>query len=1097
MSLLHQLQDLVLMYNLPEPDYLCPLPSGADALIVFWDDQAAVVAGDGTAAPDGWRLFSCDPADAASLEAAVRALAAALGYVEPDVESGSAAPQAGAAPAAVQAAAASSDSGDRSDSDDGLTDQQREAVRHTGGPARILAGAGTGKTRVIVSRFHHLVSQGVRPERILALTFSREAARAMREAILPGLPGAARLWVLTFHSFCLKVLQEEGAAGVRLVKEAEGRAILEAVCAGETWHYYTGTRRQQLAEDAMALIGQAKDYLLTPDDVARYAEAFDAPNLADLARAYRLYQAELQRQGLAEFGDFIARAVTLLESDPQVAERWQKRFDHILVDEFQDTNLAQFRVLQILARPHGNLVVVGDDDQAIYHFRGATDRFLVDWDRYYPGAETYVVEENFRCPQPVLEAANALISQNPIRVAKRLFTTTKVDGFPQVRHWEMSTERQEAEAIAAEIDRRLQAGTGKPGDFAILCRSLQRMGADLAGALGRRGIPFRMVGAETAHPLVEETLSLLRLAARARAGGDWGGAEVSKAGITPAASAAAGSSVTAAPDPDLLRVMARRLDPPDLYRALQEGTLAPDPALRSWLDAYRSKPLPELVYEALRFLGHLRLSLKPTTADLERLSAARALQEAAAAAASLEELASMGISRQVPGDAVSLMTIHAAKGLEFPVVFVTGLGEGIFPVAVDSAQVFYTAEAIRTWLDQGAAALPGPGERLVQHLREERRLAYVALTRAERELILTRARQYDGEPVAPSRFLAEMQAPPAELKGAADPVSDARSYLLRVATGAESGDPTAVAAAANLLKTHPEAVPIRRQEAPAPFSGAESLRLSATSLEDYRQCPRRYYYAQVLRLEEEDSIALAFGTGVHAALERYHRALQAGERPTWDELSRWWQESLERPRFESDGQYQQFLDRGAHFLNRYYRWSQGRWARIREVEAWFEVPYADRHGRQHKTVGRYDLIAEKADGTVEIIDFKTGHRSGATKVNKRWTKNSENNIDRRLQLGLYHLAYFGDQTGPKNRVCFIFLRQPKDAFPDGLLPDFNEGEQAIGWAHTPESLGLIRERVDEIIEGVLANRFERTEDTSQCMFCTFRNACEVSPDDWF
>lgn len=1085
MSLLHRLQDLVMSYSLPEPDYLCPLPSGADALLVFWDDQAAVVASDcGTAAPEGWRLFPCDPADAASLEAAVRALGAALGYVEPSLghlDGSSGAPEAyGLADAAssdcgvgagAAPAAAPSDAGANPRPAGGLTEQQRAAVTHPGGPARILAGAGTGKTRVIVSRFHYLVSQGVRPERILALTFSREAARAMRDAILPGLSGAARLWVLTFHSFCLKVLQEEGDADIRLVKEAEGRAILEAVCAGETWQYYTGTRRQQLAEDAMALIGQAKDYLLTPDDVARYAEAFDQPGLADLARAYRLYQAELERQGLAEFADYIARAVALLENDPQVAARWQGRFDHILVDEFQDTNLAQFRVLQILARPHGNLVVVGDDDQAICHFRGATDRFLVDWERYYFGAGTYVVEENFRCPRPVLEAANALISQNPERVAKRLFTTTKVDGFPPVRHWETSTDRQEAEAIAAEIDRRLRAGTEQPGDFAILCRSLQRMGADLAGALSRRGIPFRMVGAETAHPLVEETLSLLRLATGAAAG--------------------------CAPDPDLLRVMARRLDPPALYRALRDRTLAPDSELQAWLDAHRDKPLPQLVYEALRFLGHLRLSLTPTTADLVRLSAARSLQEAAATVTSLAELEAVGMSRQVPGDAVSLMTIHAAKGLEFPVVFVTGLGEGIFPVAVDSAQVFYTAEAIRTWIDQGAAALPGPGERLLQHQREERRLAYVALTRAKQELILTHARQYSGEPVAPSRFLGEMQAPPAEAVDAADPVPDARAYLLRVATGAEPGDPTAVASAANLLKTNPEAVPIRRQEAPAPYTGAESLRLSATSLETYRKCPRRYYYAQVLRLEEEDSIALAFGTAVHAALERYHLALQAGDHPAWEDLSRWWQQSLERPRFESDGQYQQFLNRGAHFLNRYYRWSQGRWARILEVESRFEKPYTDRHGRQHQTVGRFDLIAETAEGSVEIIDFKTGDRSGSTKVNKRWTKNSENNVDRRLQLGLYHLAYFGDQTGPQNRVCFIFLRQPKDAFPNGLLPDFHEGEQAIGWAHTPESLALIRERVDEIIDGILANRFERTEDASQCMFCTFRHACEVSPDDWF
>lgn len=1053
MSLLHQLQELIMAYNLPEPDYSAPLPSGGHALLAYWDERMAVV--DKPTQAAGWRLFPCDPADPESLEEAVKHLAEALGYLSPEEETPDTPATADAAP-----------------QEPTLTDQQRKAVAHSGGPARILAGAGTGKTRVIVSRFHHLVAEGVKPERILALTFSREAARAMREAILPGLAAATRLWVLTFHSFCLKVLEGEGQTDLRLVKEEEERrALMAGVCEGQSWQHYTGGRQQRLVDDALTLIGHAKDYLLTPDELARYAAAFGQAQLADLAEAYRLYQAQLERQGGAEFADFISRAVALLEADPAVAARWQGRFDHILVDEFQDTNLAQFRVLQILTQPHGNLVVVGDDDQAIYRFRGATDRFLIHWERYYPDARTYKVEENFRCPAPVLEAANALIRRNPGRVAKELFTTTRVEGFPPVRHWEAKNEREEAEAIATEIARRLP--DARPGDFAILCRSLRRMGGELSQALERRGIPYRMVGEELSHPLVDETLALLRLTE----------------GVTPAATPGATQA-------DLVKIMARRLDPPALHQALRDGTLAPDDELQAWLESHRGLPLPELVYQALCFLGHLRITLSPTTADLARLSAARALQERAATATDLEELARPGDARQVPGDAVNLMTIHAAKGLEFPVVFVAGLGEGIFPVAVQSAPVFYTAEAIRTWVDQGESTAPDQGERLQQHIREERRLAYVALTRAKQELILTRARQYSGEPVEPSRFLAEMGAPPAQEVGGSDPLPDARTYLVQVAAGEEPGDPNRVTAAVRLMQADPKAVPLRRQEEPIPFTGRESLRLSATALETYRTCPRRYYYAQVLRLEEE-SIAFSFGQSVHATLEQYHRALQSGAQPTWSEVESWWQERLDPADCETQGQYQQLLARGQRFLERYYRWSQGHWRRILQVEDRFEVPYIDGKGRMHQLVGQYDLVAETADGAVEIVDFKTGHRKGATTVNKRPTKNSANNADRRLQLGLYYLAYFGGEVDPTARVRYIFLRHVNDKLPNGLLPDFDESEQAIGCPHTAPSLALIREQVDQIIDAILANRFDRTSDPKPCEYCSFGQLCEVSPHDWF
>jgi DNA helicase II / ATP-dependent DNA helicase PcrA len=972
------------------------------------------------------------------------------------------------------------------------TPGQRAAMEHGSGPARILAGAGTGKTTVIVGRFCHMVGQGVPPDRILTLTFSREAASALRDQILPALPAAAQLWISTFHSFCLKLLEMEGQMGLRLVPEAERQTMLAAVCEGQPWVYYGGTRRPLLVPEALTFIGQAKDYLLAPDDVERYAATAGDARLTDLARAYGLYQAELARQEAAEFSDFISRAVRLLEADPFAAARWRGRFDHILVDEFQDTNLAQFRLLQLLAGPGGNLVVVGDDDQAIYRFRGASDRYLVRFHESYPTTATYKVEANFRCPQPVLDVANQLIKFNgPDRVAKTLQSHAKKDGFPPVAHWEAQNEREEAEAVAAEIARRTCGGGASPADFAILCRSLRRSGGEFARALARRSIPYRMVGEEGLHSVTVQTLALLRLTR----------------GLN---------------TPDLLPVLAGRLGAQELYAALREagGNLAalaeagggPEPFrqavadLSAWLGAWRAKPLPDLVYQALKYLGHLALSLVPNARDVDRLMAARSLQEQATRAPHLDALlaaCALGTDRRhaAPGDAVTLMTVHAAKGLEFPVVFVTGLAEGLFPVAVDSTPVFYTAEVIRDWLDTpGAPALPDPGQRLLQHIREERRLAYVALTRAETELILTRARQYGQETPGPSRFLAEMGAPPPEGVSARiqDPVPDARSYLVRVAAGDVQPEVPQVAQSARLLAATPHAVPLRRQEPPQPFAGGVSLRLSATALEAYRNCPRRYHYAQVLRLPDEDSIALAFGDAIHTTLEQYHRAVKAGHSLSEAELTESLRQTLDRERCETDGQYRQLLARGEIFLKRYTGWAATYWQEIISAEDRFDVPFMDAAGRTHRLVGRYDLIARGPDGAVQIIDFKTGHRRGGTTVNKRPTKDSPNNPDRKLQLGLYYLAYFGGEIDPTARVTYIFLRHVDDRYPSGFSDTFNAGnEQVVGCGHTAESLQRIRQTTQDVIDGILANRFDRTDDDGQCHYCPFRDVCEVTPHGWF
>lgn len=958
----------------------------------------------------------------------------------------------------------------------GLNPEQRAAVETTDGPLLVLAGAGTGKTRVIVARFHHLVAQGVRPERILALTFSRAAAASMRRQVVGGLTGAGRLWVSTFHSFCLRLLQEEQGESPRLLQEPEAIAILAGLIDA-------GASVTLKADEAHSFIGQAKDQLIAPEEASAYARAAGNERLAGLAALYARFQAELAAQGAAEFADFISQAVHLLQRDAAVASRWQGRFDHILVDEFQDANHAQFRVLQILMQPHGNLMVVGDDDQAIYRFRGATDRYMLRFHHLIPGARDYQVQENFRCPEPVLQVANRLIKANGEgRVDKQLYTRTKTSGYPAVRHLEAPTEREEADAVALEIERRIRQGR-RPGEIAILLRSLRRSGGEFARALSERSIPYRLMGEEAPHPAAAQTLALLRL-------------------------------TRALTHQDLLAVLAGRVPPAELYAGLRQaggalaawleagagGSAAVQTAyaeLKGWLATTPGRSVAELTYEALRFLGHLRLSVTLTAADQTRLAAARRLQEAAAQANSLDELltaAPEGGSSGLTGGGVTLMTIHAAKGLQFPVVYVGALAEGRFPVEVEASPAFYVAEAIRDHIDAGAAVSLSAAERQAQHLLEERRLAYVALTRAEAELTLTRAQRYGGEAAQPSRFLLEMQAPPPQPVGGqvADPVSAARAFLIQAAEGARPTPVDQVEAAAAILRADGGAVPLRRQAEPAPFTANESLRLSASALETYRDCPRKYYYAYVLGLPQESNIYLAFGSALHDTLERFNRARMTGLLPDWPALHALWAEQMQPGAFESAGQFAQLAERGRIFLARYHTWLTGQTEQVLSVEGSFDLPYVDGQGREHRLRGRYDAIVRDAEGGEVIIDYKSGSRN-STGVNKRPTRGSAKNPDRKLQLGLYYLARHGGQVSPGARVAYILLRHSDDKPPRHFAQQFDEkGEQYIACSHSAESLSQIRADIDRVIDGILANDFTRQIDDWKCRSCPFVEQCEVS-----
>ena len=713
----------------------------------------------------------------------------------------------------------------------GLNDRQREAVTHAGSPLLILAGAGSGKTRVLTHRIAYLLATGrARAGQILAITFTNKAAAEMREraGVLVG-DDARRMWVSTFHSACVRLLRyEHEAAGLSssftIYDAQDSQRLIQMVLKAQDVDIKRFTPKM-VAER----ISDAKNELIGP---ARYAElAGKDPVSRIVAAAYVEYDKRMHASNALDFDDLIMRTVELLRDNPLIAEHYHRRFRHILVDEYQDTNHAQYVLVRALVGDGSDgvtpaeLTVVGDSDQSIYAFRGATIRNIEEFERDFTGARTILLEQNYRSTQNILSAANAVIARNTGRRAKNLWTASG-DG-ALITLDAADSEHDEARFVVGEIDRLADAGTDW-GDIAVFYRTNAQSRA-LEELLVRQGIPYRVVGGTRFYERreIKDALAYLQvisnqddtvaarrvlnvpkrgigakaeeaIAAHAarygisfgaalrhlwlRAGcpaGEGEGIDVDalarpvssdEAGAAPAdpASAATGEGAKptgereeatassqdsvereSAPDPasvpEVVGITARAAKSAAAFWGLIETLRAAEARGASQAD------ILEEVLDRTGYLAELRRSDDPQDASrVENLAELHSVAGAFVADAPtgtladfLERVALVADSDQVPaegerGGQVTLMTVHTAKGLEFPAVFVTGMEDGTFPHQ-------------RSLGDES-------------ELEEERRLAYVAITRARERLYLTRAavRSAWGTPqeMPPSRFLDDI---PAEL----------------------------------------------------------------------------------------------------------------------------------------------------------------------------------------------------------------------------------------------------------------------------------------------------------------------------------------------
>ncbi|MFD1716639.1 UvrD-helicase domain-containing protein [Georgenia deserti] len=683
---------------------------------------------------------------------------------------------------------------------EGLNPQQRAAVEHHGGPLLIVAGAGSGKTRVLTHRIAHLLATGrARPGEILAITFTNKAAAEMRERVTDLIgPSAQRMWVSTFHSACVRILRREhDTLGLRssfsIYDAADSQRLMTLVC-----RQLDLDPKRYPPKAFSRKVSDLKNELIDPDAFSAQVSGTNSFD-AKLAEAYRLYQDRLRQAHALDFDDLIMSTVHLLQAFPSVAEHYRRRFRHVLVDEYQDTNHAQYVLVRELAGGDkrergtsgvrgaadghgvdrdedgtvdgagagsglapGELTVVGDADQSIYAFRGATIRNILEFEQDYPQARTILLEQNYRSTQTILDAANAVISRNPGRKAKNLWTDAG-EG-PRIVGYVADSEHEEARFVAEEIDRLGDERGTRPGDVAVFYRT-NAQSRSMEEMLVRAGLPYRVVGGTRFYERreIKDAIAYLRavtnpddavnirriLNVPKRGLGDKAEsvlvahAERHRVSFGQAIADAAAEGADRDTTADVIGLTTRARTQVKAFHGL----------LTELRDMETSGAAPAEILDAALdrsgYLAELRASEDPQDATrVENLAELHAVADEfrdadpdGGLADFLERVSLVADADQLPDDdgdtgQITLMTVHTAKGLEFPVVFVTGMEDGTFP-----HQRSLTEE---------------------DELSEERRLAYVALTRARERLYISRAavRTAFGMPheLPASRFLEDIPA---------------------------------------------------------------------------------------------------------------------------------------------------------------------------------------------------------------------------------------------------------------------------------------------------------------------------------------------------
>jgi len=761
--------------------------------------------------------------------------------------------------------------------------EQVSAAALGGGPVRVVAGAGTGKTAVIAERFRRLVQSGASPGSILVMTFTERAANEMRTRIESLIDGPATA-VGTFHSIALSWLREDGRSvcvppGFRIVTGADRWILARELMWSIGDAALTGDERpDDLVGPVLQMLERMKQELVPIERLSAWAAATDDPERADVMRAcarlYAAYARECRKQGLLDFDDLLLMAVRMFEKNPAILRRYASRYAHVLVDEYQDLNLAQERLVELVAAGRDPFVV-GDDDQSIYRFRGASRASLERFVHSFPAARTVTLGTNRRSSRRIVTAASTLIANNVDRLAKDLKASA---AGPRVEVWRCEDGSSEAAAIALEATRLIEAGLD-PESIAVLCRT-NAIARPIAAAMASRGLPHVLIGGHGFHerPEVKDVVAMLRVIR-------------DPSDAIALARPAAGSLQALL---EALVPVARRLDVRDLFFDLMEQSRYPvTTAVSRFAEniAEFCEVSPDHSLEA--FMRHLDLVLLSGEDD--------------------------DPAGDETADAIQVMTIHQSKGLEFDAVFVPALVEGRLPQSGRSPR-FELPPSVLEPLVRGREDV----------IAEERRLLYVAMTRARRRLYLTHASHYEGgRRWRPSRFLEEV--------------------------GTAGGS---VVKAREVQSVCPPPPP-----ASATFEG--DIQLSYSGIATYQDCPRQYWYRHVKRLPVVQSAEAVHGVILHEVLRRAGEDRSNGAAITAAALRTIHDDVWRTTAFPDPRRARTFRRNGAAELES-YRAAGGFDGAPAYLEHAFDV--AVDGWRLRGVIDRID----ETDGGWKIIDYKSG-----------------------------------------------------------------------------------------------------------------------------
>jgi len=956
----------------------------------------------------------------------------------------------------------------------GLNERQRDAVTHGEGPMLIVAGAGTGKTRVLTRRIAWLIAtKRARPEEILALTFTDKAAAEMESRVDVLVPyGYVGATISTFHAFGDRLLREHGielglGRDLRVCTRAEVLVFLRERLFELGLERYLPLGRPDRHLDALlTLFDRARDEDVDPSAYRAFAErlateAGDDPERADRAAAelekagaYARTMERMRAAGRIDFADQLALALRLLRERPHVRRMLEQRYRHVLVDEFQDTNLVQFELLGLIAGARASVTAVGDDDQSIYRFRGARvanlSAFLARW----PGAREVLLTRNYRGRQNLLDAALRLIRHNdPDRLEaqrgydKRLIADAPGDG--ALERLEFATASEEADAVAGRIADGLAAGR-RPGDFAVLARAHEHL-APFALALRARGVPFHEAGTRGLYGRDEVRIGLAMLRS------------IADPDDSRAAFHLLGSPTFGADPVDLARLSSRAYH---RNRSLRQVVEMLDPATIGFEPTADTRDAAARFTHLARALG--AMAVRRPTADVlyafvqeSGLLATLAADPSPEAEERVRNLAKLfAIVQRIGGllehdrvdsfirhldlliaagddpaaaeveadvDAVRLLTVHNAKGLEFPVVFMVSLVDGRFPARGRPDPMPLPPELSREAPTAGDAAMA-----------EERRLFYVGMTRAREALILTHAHDYGGRTrrkVSP--FVVEALGL-ARVPGAAKRL-DPREAIARHAPAAEPAPTTR-----------------------GVMSDDQVLKLSSRRIDDYLTCPLKYRYAHEVRVPLASDPRFMYGNAIHHAIQVWYGHRLRGYPIEAEDVVRAFEESWSSEGFLSREHEERRLEQGRAMLRRFVE----RERRTRVAPLQVEQTFQFRRGA-NVIDGRWDRIDERDDGIV-VVDFKTAEVPKVEDAHRRAARSLKED-----QLGLYALAY----------------RETRGVVPVAVELHYVEHGIVGRAAVEPRHLEAATERVDAAAAGIRRGAFTARPEFNVCRWCPYEGFC--------